>query len=67
MITSSPLCKPIASRARCAAAVQELAETEYLEPMKELNSFSNFIDLGPVVHHPDRMVSTTSLISSSVT
>ena len=57
----------MASKARCRPAVAELIATPWASaPRNSTNSFSKAAAFGPVVNHPERMVSTTASISASV-
>ena len=65
VITSLPGPIPRAASARCNAAVAEFTATACGASTYSLKSRSKRAARGPVVSHPDRMVSTTSWISSS--
>src|SRR5690554_783994 len=65
-ITSSPGERSREAMARWSAAVQEFKPTQNLAPTFSANFFSNSSVFGPRPIHPERMVSTTDAISSSV-
>jgi len=64
-MTSSSGFKPMASSAKCKAAVHELTATAYFAPTYRENSVSNCFTFGPVVTQPERIASVTSAISVS--
>src|SRR5918999_3145281 len=67
VITSSPGPTPSATSARCMAAVPEETASACSAPMYSAKRRSSSAAFGPLVSHPDRIVSATAAISSSPT
>src|SRR4029079_17255016 len=65
-MTSSPGPTPIASSARCSAAVAELTATAFGNPTNAANASSNSLTRGPVVSHPESRTARTASFSRSV-
>ena len=65
VITSSPCFNPMASRARCMAAVHELTAMACFAPTTAANADSNCFVFGPVVTQPEFSASRISASSDS--
>src|SRR5579884_554261 len=65
MMTSSPGPMPIATCARCSAAVQLETATACRAPIASAKAASNSWVRGPMVSHPERNVAATASRSSS--
>src|SRR5581483_3341191 len=67
VITSSPAPIPVATSARCIAAVPDETAIAWLAPTYSAKRRSSSAARGPVVSQPDRIASATAAISSSPT